>query len=80
MENAQRRWNSHLKNFSETSCVFTKEQVNALCGVAPMTQKIFEDVLEVCVMVEDLDGYLAIWNSFPRVARCYAQRLDSEAG
>ena len=65
---------------SRLMCLFEKEQMDALCGIAPMTQKIFEEVLMICDMSEDLDGYLAIWNSFPQAARCYAQRLDSEEG
>ena len=62
------RWDN-LKELSKTACVFTKEQVNALCGAAPMTQKIFEEVLDVCVTLDDLEGYLAVWNSFPQAAR-----------
>ena len=78
MGNVQRKGND-IKEPSKISDVFTKKQVNALCGTAAMTQKILEEVLDVCVMLEDMEGYLAIWNSFPQATKCYAQRLDSEA-
>ena len=69
---------AYMKELLKTDCVFEKEQLDALRGAAPMTQKVFEEVLEICTMIEDLEGYLAVWDSFPECARQYAEQTDSE--
>ena len=75
MENKGKKIASCMKELLKTDCVFEKGQLDALRGVAPMTQKIFEEVLEICTMLEDLE----LRDACAKVRRCVGCLSPREA-
>ena len=77
MTDPQERNSRYIAELLKTGDVFEQEQVDALCGTAPMTQKIFEEVLELCHVLQDVEGFLAVWDSFPEFAGNYTEQTTT---